>query len=205
MKTIRQRVRYLTASDGTRLAWADAGEGPLVVKAANWLTHLEYEWESPVWKHWIQFFSSNFRFVRHDERGCGMSEWHDGGLSIDQWADDLARVIDAARPDGPVTLLGISQGAATCIRYATRHPERVARMIFYGGYARGAMRRDNRRGGSGPQGDDRAGPCRLGQVEPDLPPGVHVAVHSRAARPSSCSGSMTCASRRRPARCSHGC
>jgi pimeloyl-ACP methyl ester carboxylesterase/DNA-binding CsgD family transcriptional regulator len=143
VKTLRQRVRYLTASDGTRLAWADAGEGPLVVKAANWLTHLEYEWESPVWKHWIQFFSSNFRFVRHDERGCGMSEWHDGGLSIDQWADDLARVIDAARPDGPVTLLGISQGAATCIRYATRHPERVDRMIFYGGYPRGAMRRDN--------------------------------------------------------------
>ena len=142
MKTIRQRVRYVTASDGTRLAWADAGEGSLVVKAANWLTHLEYEWESPVWKHWIQFFSSNFRFVRHDERGCGMSEWHDGGLSIDQWADDLARVIDAAHPDSPVTLLGISQGAATCVRYATRYPERVERMIFYGSYARGAMRRD---------------------------------------------------------------
>ena len=141
MKPIRQRVRYVTASDGTRLAWADAGEGTLVVKAANWLTHLEYEWESPVWKHWIQFFSSNFRFARYDERGCGMSEWRSGGLSIDQWADDLGRVIDAAQPDGPVTLLGISQGAATCIRYATRHPERVARMIFYGGYARGVMRR----------------------------------------------------------------
>ena len=105
-------------SDGTRLAWADAGEGPLVVKAANWLTHLEYEWESPVWRHWIQFFSSNFRFVRYDERGCGMSEWRGGGLSIEQWADDLERVVEAAQPDGPVTLLGISQGAATCIRYA---------------------------------------------------------------------------------------
>jgi pimeloyl-ACP methyl ester carboxylesterase/DNA-binding CsgD family transcriptional regulator len=142
MKTIRQRVRYVNASDGTRLAWADAGEGPLVVKAANWLTHLEYEWESPVWKHWIQFFSSSFRFVRYDERGCGMSEWHGGSLSIDQWADDLARVIDAARPDGPVILLGISQGASTCVRYAIRYPERVARMIFYGGYARGALLRE---------------------------------------------------------------
>ena len=141
MKTIRQRVRYVTASDGTRLAWADAGGGPVVVKAANWLTHLEYEWESPVWKHWMQFFSGSFRLVRYDERGCGMSEWHGGALSIDQWADDLERVIEAARPDGPVTLLGISQGAATCIRYAIRHPERVARMIFYGGYARGALRR----------------------------------------------------------------
>jgi pimeloyl-ACP methyl ester carboxylesterase/DNA-binding CsgD family transcriptional regulator len=143
MKTIRQRVRYVNASDGTRLAWAEAGDGPVVVKAANWLTHLEYEWESPVWKHWIQFFSANFRFVRHDERGCGMSEWHGSGLlSIDQWADDLERVIDAARPDGPVILLGISQGAATCVRYATRYPERVVQMIFYGGYARGAMQRN---------------------------------------------------------------
>ena len=142
MKAIRQRVRYVTASDGTRLAWADAGEGPLVIKAANWLTHLEYEWESPVWKHWIQFFSSNFRFVRYDERGCGMSEWRGGDLSIDQWADDLERVVETAQPDGPVTLLGISQGAATCIRYAIRHPERVARMVLYGGYARGALRRN---------------------------------------------------------------
>ena len=72
---LRQHVRYVTASDGTRLAWAESGAGPVVVKAANWLTHLEYEWESPVWKHWIQFFSAHCRFVRYDERGCGMSEW----------------------------------------------------------------------------------------------------------------------------------
>src|SRR6186997_2107623 len=139
---LRQRVQYARASDGVRLAWAESGTGPVVVKAANWLTHLEYEWESPVWKHWLQFFSSHSRFVRYDERGCGMSDQTTGTLSMDQWADDLGRVIDAAQPSGPVTLLGISQGAATCIRYATRNPERVARMIFYGGYARGVMRRD---------------------------------------------------------------
>jgi len=138
---LRQHVRYVSASDGTRLAWAESGAGPVVVKAANWLTHLEYEWESPVWKHWIQFFSAHCRFVRFDERGCGMSEWHGGPLSLDQWVGDLESVIDAARPAGPVTLFGISQGVATCIRYAIRHPERVARMILYGGYARGALRR----------------------------------------------------------------
>jgi pimeloyl-ACP methyl ester carboxylesterase/DNA-binding CsgD family transcriptional regulator len=137
----RQHVRYVTASDGARLAWAESGTGPAIVKAGNWLTHLEYEWESPVWKHWNQFFSAQGRFVRYDERGCGMSEWQPGELSLDQWADDLATVIDAARPTGPVTLLGISQGAATCIKYALRHPERVAGMILYGGYARGALRR----------------------------------------------------------------
>lgn len=138
---LQQQVRYVRASDGTRLAWALSGAGPVVVKAANWLTHLEYEWESPVWKHWIQFFSTHCRFVRYDERGCGMSEWRAGALSLDQWAADLDSVIDAAAPTGPVTLLGISQGAATCIRYAIRHPDRVARLILYGGYARGASRR----------------------------------------------------------------
>ena len=139
---LRQHIRYLIASDGTRLAWAESGTGPVLVKAANWLTHLEYDLESPVWKHWIQFFSAHCRFIRYDERGCGMSDWGGvGGLSVEQWADDLSSVIDAARPEGPVTLLGISQGAAACIRYAIRHPERVARMVLYGGYARGALQR----------------------------------------------------------------
>jgi len=138
---LRQHVRYLRASDGTRIAWAESGDGPLVVKAANWLTHLEYEWESPVWRHWLQFFSSQFRFVRYDERGCGMSEWQASGLSLDRWTADLESVIDAARPAEPVTLLGISQGAATCIQYAIRHPEKVARLVLYGGYARGGLLR----------------------------------------------------------------
>lgn len=137
----RQQVRYVKASDGVRLAWADCGAGPMVVKAANWLTHLEYEWDSPVWRHWIEFFSSQWRFVRYDERGCGMSEWQAGAPSLEQWAADLDAIIDAADPGGPVTLLGISQGAATCIHYAIRHPERVDRLILYGGYAHGALKR----------------------------------------------------------------
>ena len=140
-KQFRQRIRYVQASDGARLAWAESGSGPVVVKAANWLTHLEYEWDSPLWKHWLQFFSGHFRFVRCDERGCGLSDSRIGDLSIDRWASDLESVVDAAQPDGPVTLLGISQGAAACIGYALRHPDRVARLILYGGYARGAYRR----------------------------------------------------------------
>ena len=139
----RQRIKYLRAGDGTRLAWAEAGDGTVIVKAANWLTHLEYEWESPVWRHWLQFFAERSRFIRYDERGCGLSDWHGGALSLDLWTDDLAAVVDAAGVSGPVTLLGISQGAATCINYAARHPERVSAMILYGGYARGASRRDS--------------------------------------------------------------
>jgi pimeloyl-ACP methyl ester carboxylesterase/DNA-binding CsgD family transcriptional regulator len=137
----RQHIRYVIGSDGARLAWAESGSGPVLVKAANWLTHLEYEWQSPVWKHWMQFFSSHCRFVRYDERGCGMSECDLRQLIVEQWTDDLESVIDAARPAEPVTLLGISQGAVACIEYAIRRPDRVARMILYGGYARGALRR----------------------------------------------------------------
>ncbi len=132
-----QRIRYLRTSDEVKLAWAEMGTGPTLIKAANWLTHLEYDLESPVWRHWIHFFSSHFRFVRHDERGCGMSDWNVGNLSLSRWVEDLATVIDAAGAPEPVVLLGISQGAAPCIEYAARHPERVSRLILYGGYARG--------------------------------------------------------------------
>jgi pimeloyl-ACP methyl ester carboxylesterase/DNA-binding CsgD family transcriptional regulator len=138
---LRQHVRYVTTADGARLAWAESGNGSTVVKAANWLTHLEYELQSPIWKHWIEFFSSRNRLVRYDERGCGMSSWHTGALSLDQWSADLETVINAAQPAGPVTLLGISQGAATCIDYAIRHPERVSQIILWGGYSRGPYMR----------------------------------------------------------------
>jgi len=141
MTKLRQRVQFATASDGTRLGWAESGSGPVVVKAANWLSHLEYEWESAVWKHWIQFFSEHTRLVRYDERGCGLTEWNPRDLTEERWLADLETVIDAARPEGPITLLGISQGAIACVLYAVRHPERVARMILYGAYARGRFRR----------------------------------------------------------------
>src|SRR5688572_22936295 len=91
-----QRVRYLNTSDGVRLAWADAGTGPVLIKASNWLTHLEYEWESPVWRHWMRFLSGNFRFVRYDERGCGMTEWNVGDLSFERRIADLEAVVEAS-------------------------------------------------------------------------------------------------------------
>jgi len=137
----RQSIRYLRTSDGVRLAWAEAGSGPTLIKAANWMTHLELEWESPVWRHWIRFLSGAFRLVRYDERGCGMSDWDVGDLSTDRWLDDLESVIGTAAPDGPVVLLGISQGTAPAIQYAHRHPDRVGQLILYGGYPQGWMRR----------------------------------------------------------------
>ena len=142
MTASAQRVRYLRTTDGVKLAWAEAGSGTPLVKAANWMTHLEYEWESPVWRHWIRFFTEHFRYIRHDERGCGMTDWNVGDLSLERWIDDLEAVIDAADPRDKIILLGISQGAAASIGYAIRHPERVSHLVLYGGYARGAFRRD---------------------------------------------------------------
>src|SRR5262245_2841623 len=137
----RQRIRYLKTADGVQLAWAEAGQGPLLVKASNWLTHLEYDWESPVWRHWMRFLADHFRTVRFDERGCGMTDWIVGDMSFLRWVEDLERVADAAFPAQPLTLLGISQGASACIAYAVRHPERVTHVVLYGAYARGFARR----------------------------------------------------------------
>jgi pimeloyl-ACP methyl ester carboxylesterase/DNA-binding CsgD family transcriptional regulator len=136
-----QRIRYLQASDGVRLAWAEAGAGPPLVKAPTWLTHLEYEWESPIWRHWMRFFSSHFRYIRYDERGCGMTDWNVNDLTMPRRLADFEAVIEAAQPEEPMTLLGISQGGAVCVAYAVQHPERVARLVLYGAYAQGWKRR----------------------------------------------------------------
>ena len=98
----------MRSTDGGQLAWADAGTGPVLIKAANWLTHLEYEWESPVC-HWIHFFSDHFRFIRYDERGCGMTDLNVGDLSLERWVEDLETVIEASDLREPFALLGISQ------------------------------------------------------------------------------------------------
>ena len=138
---IIQKIRYVRSSDGAKLAWAESGSGPVLVKAANWMTHLEYEWESPVWRHWMTFFSEHFRYIRYDERGCGMTDQVINDLSFESWVDDLETVIGASKANEPFALLGISQGAATCIGYAARYPERVSKLILYGGYARGVSHR----------------------------------------------------------------
>jgi pimeloyl-ACP methyl ester carboxylesterase/DNA-binding CsgD family transcriptional regulator len=137
----RQAIRYLRTTDRVRLAWAEVGRGPTLVKAANWMTHLELEWESPVWRHWIDFFSSHFRFVRYDERGCGMSDWEVDDLGQERWADDLEEVFGVAGGSEPIVLLGISQGGAPAIEFTARHPERVSHLILYGCYSQGWMKR----------------------------------------------------------------
>ena len=137
---IRQRIRFCHSRDGVRIACAEAGEGPPLVKAANYLTHLEYDWESPVWRHWLEALATGRRYVRYDERGCGLSDWDIEDFSLEAWVADLEAVVDGLGLER-FALLGISQGGAVAIAYAVRHPERVSHLVLYGAYARGRFHR----------------------------------------------------------------
>jgi pimeloyl-ACP methyl ester carboxylesterase/DNA-binding CsgD family transcriptional regulator len=141
---VRQSIRLTKSADGTTIAWAEAGSGPPLVKASNWLTHLEHDAESPIWRHWIQFFAQNYRFVRYDERGCGMSERDVAELSMDRSAEDLGAVIEAAKPKSPFVLVGISQGGCAAIRYAVTYPQQVSHLVLYGAYAQGRAKQSDR-------------------------------------------------------------
>lgn len=133
-----QEIRYCRAGDGTRIAYATSGAGPPLVRAANWLTHLDLEWGSPVWSHWLQALSERHRLVRYDERGSGLSDWEVEGFSFDDWVEDLAVVADRCGLRR-FPLLGLSQGGAVAIAYAAAHPERVERLVLVGAYAEGRM------------------------------------------------------------------
>jgi pimeloyl-ACP methyl ester carboxylesterase/AraC-like DNA-binding protein len=135
-----QRVHYCTARDGTRLAYSKSGEGPPVVKTANWLNHIDYDWDSPLWRHWILEFTRGRSLVRYDERGNGLSDWNTPELSLEAFVDDLSSVVETLKLP-TFDLLAISQGAAVAITYAVRNPERVRRLIICNGYAQGWARR----------------------------------------------------------------
>lgn len=132
----QQQVQYCTARDNTRLAWSAVGAGFPLVKTANWLNHIKFDWQSPVWRHWLRELTRDNCLIRYDERGNGLSDWDTAELSFDAFVDDLETVVDAAGVD-QFDLLGISQGAPVAIAYSLRHPGRIRRMVLLGGYARG--------------------------------------------------------------------
>jgi pimeloyl-ACP methyl ester carboxylesterase/DNA-binding winged helix-turn-helix (wHTH) protein len=136
----KQEIKYCRTPDGVRLAYATAGSGPTLVKAANWLNHLEYDWESPIWRHVVRGLARSHTLIRYDARGNGLSDWDVKTLSLDAWVNDLETVVDAAGVYR-FPLLGVSQGCAVSIAYAVRHPERVSHLILYGGFALGAAKR----------------------------------------------------------------
>ena len=137
---LEQQIRFCTSSDSVRIALATTGNGPPLVKAANWLSHLEFDSRSPVWRHWIRELSRHHTLVRYDERACGLSDWAVEEFSLDAWVRDLEAVVDHLELER-FPLLGISQGGPIAIAYAVRHPERVSRLILYGSYAMGRSHR----------------------------------------------------------------
>jgi pimeloyl-ACP methyl ester carboxylesterase len=137
-----QDIRFCHSADGTRIAYALAGSGPPLVKAANWLNHLEFDWESPVWKHFFKALADKHRLIRYDARGNGLSAWDVSDFSLERQIEDLEAVIDTVGLER-FPLLGLSQGCAKAIVYAARHPERVTKLVLLGGYARGWWHRDD--------------------------------------------------------------
>jgi predicted ATPase/DNA-binding SARP family transcriptional activator/pimeloyl-ACP methyl ester carboxylesterase len=140
-RDLKQQIYYCYSPDGVRLAYATVGQGPPLVKAANWLSHLGYDWHSPVWRHWLEGLTRRHTLIRYDERGCGLSDWEVNDLSFEAWVRDLETVVEATGLER-FPLLGLSQGVAIAIAYAVRHPEKVSHLILYGGYARGRLNRD---------------------------------------------------------------
>jgi len=132
----RQKIQFCTARDGARIAYATVGNGTPIVKAANWLSHLELDWNAPIWSPLFRELALNHRFIRYDERGNGLSDWQVDDISFEAFVTDLETVVDAAGVER-FALLGISQGAAVSIEYAVRHPERVSKLVLFGGYPAG--------------------------------------------------------------------
>ena len=141
---MRQDIRFCTTADGVRLAYAVSGKGPPLVMSATWLSHLEYHWRSPFWRPWLDAFTNGHTVLRHNSRGCGLSDRNTDAFSFETWVRDLQRVIEAAG-FRRFAMVGTCWGGPLAIEYAVRHPERVSHLVLYGTYAHGRLRRDNSR------------------------------------------------------------
>ena len=134
----RQQIRFATTSDGVKVAFAESGKGDPLVRAGHWMTHLEWDWQTPVWGPWLEALSARHHLYRYDSRGCGLSDRDIASITLDDLVADLEAVVDAAGLDR-FALLGASQGGAVSIAYAARHPERVSRMVLLDALARGRL------------------------------------------------------------------
>lgn len=141
MPAFHQDILFTQSADGTRLAYAALGDGFPLVRAAHWLTNIDLDWQTPMWRPWFDAFAARYKFYRYDSRGCGLSDRESIDASLDTLVTDLEAVVDAAGLDR-FALLGTSQGGAISITYAARHPERVSHLVLLGAFARGPLRRN---------------------------------------------------------------
>ena len=136
---MEQEIKFCTSPDGVSIAYSYSGNGPPFVKAANWMSHLEYDWQSPVWQPFVEEFSRDHLLVRYDQRGTGLSDRNAADLSLDAFVTDLETVVDTLELS-QFPLFGVSQGVPVAISYAAKHPERVSHMVLLGGFAAGWKR-----------------------------------------------------------------
>jgi pimeloyl-ACP methyl ester carboxylesterase/DNA-binding CsgD family transcriptional regulator len=136
-----QHIRFCKSRDGTQIATAALGHGPPLVRTAHWMSHVEHDARSPVWAHWLDALSREHTYIRYDQRGCGLSDRSPPSMSLDAWVEDLEAVVEAYGLKR-FPLFGMSQGGAIAIAYAARHPDRVSRLVLFGAYGRGVMRRE---------------------------------------------------------------
>jgi pimeloyl-ACP methyl ester carboxylesterase/DNA-binding winged helix-turn-helix (wHTH) protein len=139
-RRMEQQIRFCRTPDGGRLAYATVGTGPPLVRAAHWITHLDYEWRSPVWQHWMEGLSRHHTLVRYDERGCGLSDHDPAEVSLESFVHDLEAVVDDLGLER-FPLMGVSQGGPVAVEYTRRHPERVSRLILVGAFIKGRRAR----------------------------------------------------------------
>ena len=135
-----QVIRFCRSADGVQIAYSCIGRGPALVKTGNWLTHLEKDVESPIWRHLYRDLAEDNTLIRYDARGNGLSDWDVDEISFEAYVRDLETVVDAAGC-ARFALFGISQGCAVSVAYAVRHAERVTHLILYGGFAQGRNKR----------------------------------------------------------------
>ncbi|MGB6796507.1 MAG: alpha/beta fold hydrolase [Xanthobacteraceae bacterium] len=135
-----QEIQFCITRDGVQLAYSRMGDGPQLVKTGNWMTHLEFDFQSPIWRHLYRELSRDHTLIRYDTRGNGLSDREVENVSFETFVGDLESVVDAAGLER-FALLGISQGCAVAVAYAARHPERVTELILFGGYAVGWAKR----------------------------------------------------------------
>ena len=137
-----QQIHFCKSADGTRIAYARTGQGVPLVRTGHWLTHLEHDWHSPIWRPFLDRMGRHFEVVRYDQRGCGLSDWELSDLAFERFVEDLEAVVDASGYERFV-LYATSQGVPVAVEYAVRHPERVSHLVFLGGYATGRLVRNN--------------------------------------------------------------
>ncbi len=135
---MKQDVRFCTTRDGVRIAYAVSGDGPPLLMPATWLSHIEHQWDSLVWRPWLDALSASHTLIRYDSRGCGLSD-RDTPLSFDGWMHDIEAVADAVG-FAEFDVLAICWGSPIGIEYSARHPQRVRRLALFGGYAEGRLR-----------------------------------------------------------------